>query len=209
MNWPAFLDIPETVTQIIGVDEVGRGALAGPMTLGFCQISVADMMALEQINYLNDSKKLSANKRQAIIDEVLNQFDNKSLRLSSDSVGANQIDELGIRNCYLHILNRLVSQIDLNTTLILADFGIPKPYKIKYWTSVKKGDATIPTIALASIYAKQERDLLMKSSVHDQFTSYGFDTHVGYATKKHRLAIQENGLTKFHRQSFCTKIYIN
>lgn len=205
MKWPKIDILPE-IKQIVGIDEVGRGSLAGPMVLGVCKIKYGQELELEKIKDLDDSKKLSTKKRQNILNLIKNNY---TIVLEKYSISSEKIDRNGIRQCYVELLGRIINQHDPATTFFLLDYGIPVLSEIKHFQVFKQGDSQIPVIALASIFAKESRDKYMQNEIHKQFPEYGFDTHVGYATKKHRQAIKKYGLTACHRKSFCTRIVGN
>ncbi len=206
MDWPetVIADIkrlaPE-VNYVVGIDEVGRGALAGPLTVGVCCVKRDSIDLLTAIEGLNDSKKLSTLSRNNVLLQAdqLHYF----IKLWNTSVTAATIDKIGIRRCYLKLVKRVVKQFNPENTLYLFDYGITVPDSVSHYQHFKKGDTRIPVIALASIHAKETRDKYMKTSLHKKFPQYGFDRHVGYGTVAHRQAIIEYGLTKGHRESFC------
>ena len=210
MRWPETV-ISSLKTQykgvkyIVGIDEVGRGAIAGPMTLGFSRINIADISLIERIINLNDSKKLTHKKRQILLNTILNSDCYDSIELWSKDVIASEIDKRGIRNAYTKVLKNLINH-DTERTLFVADYGIPKPDFVQYWENFKKGDESIPVIAIASVFAKETRDNYMKTTLHKKFPNYGFDQHMGYGTMAHKEAIKTFGYCKFHRASWNVKI---
>lgn len=209
MNWPDNLNIPQHINYLAGIDEVGRGALAGPMTIGCAVVHRRDLNYCTEIPNLKDSKLLNSISRESI---VCNN-DKDKIQLFSDSIAPTMIDREGIRKCYLQSINRFAKKIiranagvriKLDNIMWLVDYGIPKPDIIdaENWRNYKKGDQHYPVIALASIYAKQIRDKKMKNQLHLLYPEYGFNTNVGYGTQKHIQAIKVYGLTDIHRKSF-------
>jgi ribonuclease HII len=207
MKWPQDIlseikRLPESVKWVVGIDEVGRGAIAGPMVLGICAIRRGDELELERMKNLDDSKKLTANSRQKILSNIKSFPDHISIEIWSTRISAAVVDRIRIRQSYLTMMNRVVKQYDPAKTIFLMDYGIPIPNNFIHWKSYKKGDATIPVIALASIYAKEKRDKYMKNTVHQRFPGYGFDKHVGYGTQWHRLQIRKHGTCDQHRKTW-------
>ena len=184
---------------IIGVDEVGRGPLAGPITVGA-------VLKRGRINFrgIKDSKKLSAKQRE----EWLSKF--KNLKIATASVGAHIIDRIGItaaaRLAVGQCLRKLTSnfQFPISNFQILLDGSLYAPKTYLNQKTIIKGDEKIPLIAAASIVAKVRRDKKMVK-LHAQFPKYRFDLHKGYGTKAHQAAIRKHGLCDIHRRSFCKK----
>ena len=205
MQWPPDVleqikRLPESVKWVVGIDEVGRGSIAGPMVLGLCVVQQGYERGLEQIENLDDSKKLTPKKRQKIL-QAAKQV-NISIILKNYRIGPVKIDKQGIRQCYLELLKRVIKQFPPDETIYLLDYGIPIHAEFKYYQSLKKGDAIIPAIALASISAEESRDIYMKTTAHAKFPEYGFDTHVGYGTKSHKAQIKKHGDCEQHRKSW-------
>ncbi|MCL2100641.1 MAG: ribonuclease HII [Fibromonadales bacterium] len=182
---------------LIGVDEAGRGPLAGPVVAGAAVLGVG-------LPTLNDSKKLSEKQREQIFDELPNFCQYYSIGEAS----AREIDEVNILNATFLAMRRAIAPI-------AAQLQEKKlPYKILvdgnlYIREIDKslqmpivqGDGKVACIAAASIFAKVHRDRLMLKFAK-QFPSYGFEKHKGYGTKAHLAAIKEFGLCKIHRRSF-------
>jgi len=177
---------------IVGVDEVGRGPLAGPV------VSAAVILPLDfDYKCLDDSKKLSKVKREKVF-EILKTKSKFKLGIAE----VVEIDKINILQASLISMKRAVDQFDL-----------PKDHKILVdgpWSFDKtnqniitkiKGDAKYPSIAAASIIAKVYRDQIM-SKLSKNFVQYSWDTNSGYGTQKHLKAIKEHGITVHHRKSF-------
>ena len=176
---------------ICGVDEVGRGPLAGPV--------VAAAVILQKdhgINGLNDSKQLTPNKREVIYQEIKN----KSISFGLGCVGVEVIDKINIRNATHLAMERAVNKLKLIPEKILID-GREVPKSIINGESILKGDTKIEEIMAASIVAKVSRDKMMVN-YSIIFPEYGFEKHKGYGTKMHMEAIKENMATAIHRKSF-------
>ena len=180
---------------IAGIDEAGRGPLAGPVVVASV-IMPEDSM----IEGINDSKKVSEKKREKLYDEIIKEAISYSVAI----IGHDEIDKINILNATKKGLTTCVKELDVRPDLIIVDAlekidtdGIP--YK-----SIIKGDAKCYSIAAASILAKVTRDRIMREwdSVYPQ---YGFINHKGYGTAKHIAAIMEYGLCPIHRRSFTKK----
>lgn len=180
---------------VVGLDEVGRGPLAGPVSVGAV---VLDQVAAP-IEGLNDSKQIVEAKRPAIADEV-----KRSARAYSVvHIPPEDIDEFGIMACLKRAFKTAVANIEAQgivPEVILLD-GNPLGFDPRE-INVVKGDARCASIAAASIIAKVERDALMVE--YDQvYPGYDFASSKGYGSAAHRRAIEEKGLTPIHRASYC------
>jgi ribonuclease HII len=179
------------VKLIAGVDEVGRGPLAGPV--------IAAAVILDPDNPiigLRDSKKLSEKKR-----EVLNTIiQNQAASFSFGRAEVHEIDQLNILHASLLAMQRAIDALDIQPDHALID-GNHAPALDCEVTTIIKGDDKEDAIAAASIIAKVKRDREMLE-LHQQFPNYGFDRHKGYPTKYHLQALQEYGVTQHHRRSF-------
>jgi ribonuclease HII len=173
--------------RICGVDEVGRGPLAGPVTIAAC-------ILLEPIYGLDDSKKLSFKR----IEELSYEIKQKALAYSITSVSVSSIEKYGIKGAVHLGMQRVVKNVEADFALI--DFEKPK-LKIPS-DSFTKGDSRSNSIAASSILAKFHRDSYM-IKLGKKNPEYGFETHVGYGTKKHIEAIEKYGIIdKVHRKNF-------
>ena len=177
---------------IAGIDEAGRGPLAGPVVIASV-IMPKDSM----IEGVNDSKKVSEKKREKLYDLITKEAISYGVAI----IGHDEIDKVNILNATKEGLTECVKQLQIKPDLILVDalthintLGIP-------YESIIKGDAKSYSIAAASIIAKVTRDRIMREwdTVYPQ---YGFATHKGYGTAKHIQAIREYGLCPIHRRSF-------
>ena len=187
----------EGYNLICGIDEAGRGPLAGPVV-----VASAIMPKDSMIEGVNDSKKISEKKREKLYDLITAE----AISYGVGIVSQEEIDEINILNATKKGLTESLEQLEPKPDIILVDalrdintIGIP-------YRSVIKGDAKIYSIACASIIAKVTRDRIMKEwdRVYPQ---YGFVSHKGYGTAKHIAAIKEFGLCPLHRRSF-TKNFI-
>lgn len=183
---------------ICGIDEAGRGPLAGPVVVASV-IMPADSM----IEGVNDSKKVSEKKREKIYEQILEEAISYGVAI----IGQDEIDEINILNATKKGLTISLQELTQKPDIILVDalngidtMGIP-------YDSIIKGDAKCYSIAAASIIAKVTRDRIMRE--WDKiYPEYGFEKHKGYGTAAHIATIKENGLCPIHRRSF-TKNFVN
>ena len=185
---PLIWDAPGLIA---GVDEAGRGPLAGPV--------VAAAVILDDLNPiagLADSKKLTALKRERLFDEIRA----KALCCSIAEATVEEIDELNILQATLLAMRRAVEGLRLKPTKVLVD-GNRLPVLDVLAEAIVKGDSKIQAISAASILAKVHRDRWCQE-LHAQYPQYGFDGHKGYGTAAHLQALKEHGATPWHRKSF-------
>lgn len=178
---------------IAGVDEAGRGPLAGPV----CAAAVI-LPKDAVIEGVNDSKKLSAKKRDVLFDEIKN----VAIAYSIEFVYPDVIDDINIRQATALAMHNAVENLIQKADFVIIDGNDNIPYEIPY-RYVIKGDAKSQTIAAASILAKVSRDRLMEE-LDEKYPEYGFKKNKGYGTKAHMEAIQKYGVTDVHRKSFMT-----
>ncbi len=183
--------------NICGIDEAGRGPLAGPVV-----VAGVIMPQDSKIEGVNDSKKVSEKKREKLYDLILEE----AISYSVSIIGQDVIDEINILNATKQGVTNVVEELELKPDLILVDAlthintkGIP-------YDSIIKGDAKCYQIAAASIIAKVTRDRIMRQW-DEIYPQYGFAQHKGYGTAKHIQAIKECGLCPIHRRSF-TKNFV-
>jgi len=182
---------------IVGLDEAGRGPLAGPVVASGVVISDLSQVIPE----VRDSKKMTEKQR----DKAYLEIKKLSLAYGIGLVGPREIDKMGIQNAVLQAMTTAVEIIErkLNSKVdyIIAD-GMNilsiKNYKME---KITKGDLHHYSIAAGSVLAKVTRDRIMRE-YHEKYPEYGFDTHVGYGTKKHMEALKKYGATEIHRRSF-------
>ena len=178
--------------NICGVDEAGRGPLCGPV----CAAAVILPLGCE-IEGLNDSKKLSEKKREALFDVITE----KALCYSIQFADNEEIDRVNILNATMECMTRAVNGLSLRPDYVIID-GNKCPNSLNIPSqSVVKGDAKSMSIAAASILAKVSRDRLMYE-YDRQYPEYGFAKHKGYGTKAHYDAIFTHGITPIHRKTF-------
>ncbi len=182
----------DEVKYIAGIDEAGRGPLAGPVVVGVVILPKDSM-----IEGVNDSKKVSEKKRENLYDEITSQ----AIDWSVGIVDQTEIDEINILNATKKALTMAISNLKIKPDLILVDALNNIDTKGIKYKSIIKGDAKEYSIAAASIIAKVTRDRIMRQW-DEIYPEYGFAGHKGYGTAKHIQAIKENGPCMLHRKSF-------
>ncbi len=182
---------------IAGVDEVGRGALAGPLCVGLVIYDLENTdLFHDDLQYINDSKKISHAKR-IVAEEII--YSN-AVTAATRFISHRSIDATNINIATETAIKRLLGKLHIRPDLILMDgsfkfdFGIPS-------VSIIKGDQKSLSIASASIVAKVRRDRVMVD-FDSKFNVYGFKTNMGYGTKLHRHSIQKHGPSPIHRLSY-------
>lgn len=187
--------------HIAGIDEVGRGPLAGPVAIGVAWCS-NDFDIQKEFPGLRDSKKLSEKKREEIYAKVLEIPDVGFVVSMNDAF---VIDEKGISFAITDAVEKGCSKLPEEVFIYLdGRLAAPDQFPQK---SVIGGDDSIPIVSLASVVAKVERDRLMKK-LGEKYPVYGLEKHKGYGTKVHREAIEAHGFSPVHRRSFCKNIAI-
>ena len=181
----------DTVGLVAGVDEAGRGPLAGPVVA-----AAVILDDLKPIAGLNDSKKLTEKRREKLYDEILA----KALCCSIAEASVQEIDSLNILQATLLAMRRAVDGLRLKPVKVLVD-GNRLPVLDVRAEAIVQGDALVPAISAASILAKVHRDRLC-AQLHAQYPQYGFDRHKGYGTAEHLQALSEHGPSPWHRSSF-------
>ena len=192
----------------IGIDEVGRGPVAGPVTVGVFGICSKDLYKkIKAVGLpLRDSKKLTLKQREVWYVHMKQWQKEKLCAYVVVSVPALTIDRIGIAPAIKRALNRGLSELHADfQTLILLDGGLRAPVEFKNQKTIIKGDEKEVAIALASIVAKVTRDQYMTRQAK-KYPAYGFERHVGYGTREHYVAIRKHGRTLLHRNSFLTKL---
>lgn len=185
---------------VAGVDEVGRGPLAGPIVAAVVILKQDYEEDKELLLYINDSKKLSSKVRE----ELAELIKERALSYSIACLDNNIIDKEGIGYCNNEIFKIACAKLSIKPQLVLSDGYSIKNFNIRN-EYVIKGDTKSASIACASIIAKVYRDKLM----HDydaEYPQYGFSKHVGYGTKEHIEALLKYGITPIHRRSFLKNI---
>ncbi len=211
--------IPKTgIKYLIGIDEVGRGPLAGPVTVCACLVpfvagdkksnALVRELSKEKIRKLTDSKGMKEKDRELWNELIRNRSE---IFFQIKNATARQIDKKGIAVCIKRLLNdclkSLLKKNNIMTSecLVLLDGGLKAPEEFINQETHIKGDTLFPIISFASILAKVHRDSYMKKLClkHEE---YGFDMHKGYGTLGHRNMIKRHGLCCQHRKSFCRRL---
>lgn len=185
------IDLFASPLLIAGVDEAGRGPLAGPVVAA--AVILGEKHSLVG---LDDSKKLSAKKRELLFIEICSQA--KAYAIAEASVA--EIDELNILQATLVAMKRAVMRLTVQPQKILVD-GIHCPDVAIPCEAMIGGDGLVESISAASILAKVYRDRLM-TKLDQEYPGYGFADHAGYGTKRHLAALQHLGITPIHRKTF-------
>lgn len=180
---------------ICGIDEAGRGPLAGPVVAG-----AVILPKNCEILYLNDSKKLSAKRREELFDEILD----KALACGVGIVSPERIDEINILQATYQAMREAVDSLEIIPEILLND-AVKIPQIEIFQVPIIKGDAKSVSIAAASILAKVTRDRLMVE--YDKiYPGYGFADNKGYGSAAHIAALREKGMTPIHRRSFLSNL---
>ena len=175
-----------------GCDEAGRGCLAGSV------YAAAVILPPDYENeLLNDSKKLSANKRYTLRTEI----ERDAIAWAVGVVTPEEIDKINILNASFLAMHRALDQLKVRPEAVIVDGNRFKPYQELPFTTIVKGDGKYLSIAAASILAKTCRDDYMQA-LAKEYPQYDWQSNMGYPTKKHRKAISEHGVTPYHRKSF-------
>jgi ribonuclease HII len=206
---------------IIGVDEVGRGPLAGPVAVGVA--CVPTEFDWTQLPGVTDSKQLSENKREAIFAMAKKLQQAGKLRYEVAMVSAKVIDQIGIVTAINLAMSRALNRLEQgwqnspfewtilpDECVVRLDGGLRAPVRYEQQETINKGDLNVPEIGLASIVAKVTRDRYMtRLAARAAYTPYDFAAHKGYGTKAHRSAIFQYGLSDQHRTSFCRQLRVS
>jgi len=180
------------IQYIAGIDEAGRGPLAGPVLA--CAIILPYGVIVEGVN---DSKKLTTKRREELSETIKE----VAICYTFGIVEPHDIDKINILQATLKAMQIAVKSLDITPEIALVDGNTPPKLSCKV-ECIVGGDSASHLIAAASILAKVERDKIMLE-LHKKYPQYGFDTHKGYGTVVHRKALKEYGLCPQHRESFC------
>ena len=193
------LQILSKVSEI-GIDEVGRGAVFGPVISAAVVLTEKDGLTLKRLG-VNDSKKLTPKKRKLLFPKIIALSSDYSLGQSS----VREIDQLGIRYATELSMIRAIKKLKNNPSEVIID----GPLSLRLWEGSQRniisGDSKFTSIAAASIIAKVTRDFLMER-LERKFSGYLIYKNKGYGTKEHLSILKANGMTSLHRKSFLTKL---
>ena len=188
------------MAHIAGIDEAGRGPLAGPVAVGAVRIS--DRFNKKFFKGIKDSKQLTLEERELWFSLATEARRRGELDFKVSLVSEKVIDKKGITYAIRLGIKRCLSQLELALdSRIFLDGSLKAPEKFKHQLTVIRGDEKIPIISLASICAKVIRDRKMVR-LSKKFPQFNFDVHKGYGTLMHRKALKKYGLTELHRKSF-------
>lgn len=194
---------------IVGIDEVGRGPIAGPVAVGafICREDFFTTITID--TPLRDSKKLTKIQREKWFEYLKEEKKKGNCDFSVSLVSAFDIDKFGIVPCINKALNKSLRNIinfqDLDLFSIYLDGGLKAPKEYINQETIVKGDELYPVISCASIMAKVSRDNLM-DKYGKEFPVYGFEKHMGYGTKAHYDAIKKHGIIELHRKTYLKNI---
>jgi ribonuclease HII len=200
--------------HVIGIDEVGRGPLAGPVAVGTVCVYAEHYVRVKKLfPVVRDSKKLSAKAREAWVVRIREAEDSGFLVTAVAFVAPGVIDKKGIAPSIRQALAQALENVDpakaspSRGVQVLLDGGLRAPTEYKNQKTIIKGDEKELVIALASIVAKVARDARMVK-LCKKFPAYGFERHKGYGTRAHYAAIKKHGITPHHRKSFLKSVII-
>ncbi len=190
---------------IVGIDEVGRGPLAGPITL--CACRVESDFDFSHFKKIKDSKKLSPQKRRQWFEKISALRADGLVTFALSSVSAEEIDSKGLSHCVKKAVRNILDELAASPleTEIRLDGSLYAPQEFIFQKTIIKGDEKEPIIAAASIIAKVSRDKMMEDFARE-YPLYGFEEHKGYGTAAHKKAIRAYGISPIHRKSFLKKI---
>lgn len=192
---------------MIGIDEAGRGPLAGPVAVG--AVSICDGFNKNFFKSIKDSKKLTEAERELWYALALEAKKKNTLNFAVSLVSEKVIDRHGISFAVRLGIKRTLKSLNASVTAqIFLDGGISAPLEFIHQRTVVRGDEKIPIVSLASIVAKVTRDRKMRA-LSRKFPEYDFDVHKGYGTKAHQRVIQKYGPTEIHRKSFIKRFSLS
>lgn len=204
-NYEKRLKRKHGYTIIVGLDEVGRGPLAGPVTVGaFIFITELNTELVHELKYLRDSKLLNAKQREKLYHYFCELKKQGKVDFATSSCFPKTIDKRHIHHASVLAMRRAVKNFNCELSHALID---KFPYKRQIlttipYTAVRKADNLIPSVAAASIVAKVKRDRSMSNYYHKKYPEYRFDLHKGYGTELHYKMLKKHGPSPIHRQSF-------
>jgi len=195
------------IEYIAGVDEVGRGALAGPLVVGAVILNREHLQEgqditcpdsyIEKYKQINDSKLIAPKKRDKLAQFIKEQ----AIDYTIEMVPAQIIDSVGIAQATQIAFFNAIQNLKIKANHVITDAFEIKKLTTQHQTNVKRGDRLSMTVAAASIIAKVARDELM-IRMHTKYQQYGFDRHKGYGTKMHKQALRDYGYCEIHRKCF-------
>lgn len=196
---------------LLGIDEAGRGPIAGPVSVGLVAIDLMQIANLDEyFAGVKDSKKLSAKKRNFWLVKLVELKKAEKLNFVATLVSNQVIDNRGISAAIRHGIKECLAKIACppSECLVLLDGGLKAPEIYLTQKTIIRGDETEPVIALASILAKVTRDRWLEG-LAKKYPNYALEKHKGYGTEAHYAAIAEFGITPIHRKSFLSRLNLN
>ncbi len=200
----------KAIKWLIGIDEAGRGPLAGPVTVGLFAVPISNQLVFQKTFFpknIRDSKKLSESAREKMFSQMVELKKEGQIYFSHAHTTASLIDRIGITAAIKKGINKVLDKIPIEPCEcdIRLDGLLKAPAQYCHQTTIIKGDEKEFVIALASVVAKVSRDRLMKK-LDQKYPAYGFGRHKGYGTKEHYLALKKKGPSSVHRQSFLRQL---
>lgn len=186
---------------IAGIDEAGRGPLAGPVVAAAVTLPLINIDNNHLFDEINDSKQIKEKKRYQLFDIIVN----NATEYSISEINNNIIDEINILNATMKAMENAVCNLKIQPDFLLIDGNKYYSNAIPF-RAIVKGDSICKSISAASILAKVHRDNFMIEVADKEFPQYNFAKHKGYGTKEHILLIKKYGICKYHRLSFLNKI---
>jgi ribonuclease HII len=202
MTYPNFQEEKKLwkrrIKRVAGIDEAGRGPLAGPVVAG--AVILDSRFKIKNLREVNDSKKLSAKKREELFDLITK---NKNIEWGIGIVSEKVIDKINIKNAAELAMEKATKQLKKKSDFLIIDGNSLKNSKLKSYNLklIVKADAKVFSVAAASILAKVTRDRIMQK-YHKKYPQYRFDLHKGYGTKLHLTMLKKHGPCPIHRKSF-------
>ncbi|MDR2724279.1 MAG: ribonuclease HII [Holosporaceae bacterium] len=201
MNLAWYEENSVSIDGSVGIDEVGRGPLAGPVVAACVWICYPLAMEMKHNSLVvRDSKKMTTNQRKGVIDWIKLQPSQK-IQYSIASVTVEEIDEINILKATLRAMERSYNLLNIPAEYVLVDGNVAPTIPTAAVQAIVKGDSKVLSIALASIIAKEYRDDFMRKLAL-RYPDYGWKTNVGYGSKEHLEAISRYGITPYHRKTF-------
>lgn len=202
------LRLAKSIRYLIGIDEAGRGPLAGPVAVGVTCCKLADLPKLQRLwRGVKDTKQLTPRNREIWFKRLKDFRHQKLLDFKVSLVGEAIIDRWGISRAVRVGIKRCLERLAIkpDQVLILLDGSLRAPRAYQYQKTIIRGDETEPIISLASIVAKVTRDRRL-IRLHAEYPQYAFDIHKGYGTALHYQRLRQHGPSPRHRRSFLKKI---
>jgi len=191
--------------RIVGIDEVGRGPLAGPVTV--CAFSVKESFDMSFLRGVTDSKKMTKKAREEWSEKLHKARRRGKVEFATCSVSAREIDKKGISAAIRTAIRRALTRLNVNPkkSSVFLDGSLKAPERFVRQKTIIGGDGKHKLISAASVIAKVHRDAYV-TRLGKRYPKYGFEVHKGYGTLAHRKSIQKEGRCPEHRESFCRNI---